>query len=234
MQVSHDPRGKRVYADADDAVAMLICTEDLPACVLENTDMRKEPNEAEARFDLQELHKDACESIYVMAEKLHDLSVRPHLHTYINVYKLWFACMHAIGIAENQQPEHSKHDATAYFQRMPRRKLAVLLPAVCFWISVKCCDIQTLVICAKHVLGMIQEVHKRRGDMQEYTYKDLFETEHSVLQLLDFDILHSQEQIDNMEKMTRVHYKDDYDSEKTQRKILRIFFDLFTDVAYTQ
>jgi hypothetical protein len=230
MQVSHDARGKRVYADGDDAVAMLLCTEDLSA-VLEDNNMRKEPYEAEAPLDLQQLHKQACESIHVMARVLHDRSVPPHLHTYINAYELWYACVDGMRNTENQQPEHPKHDAAAYLQRMPLSKLAVLLPVVCFWISVKCCDVQTLALCAQKVLHVIREVHTHRGDMQKYTYKELLDTEHAVVQLLDFDFLRSQEKIDNMENIIRVTYKDDYDSKNAQREILRIIFDLFNTVG---
>ena len=222
MQVSHDPRGKRVYADADDAEAMLLCTEDFAACHLGHTP-------EEAPFDLKQVvHNEACKSIYLMAELLHLNDKFLHVHTYINAFLLWYQCIHAITKQEHQQPEHTKHAATTYIDRMPLRKLTVLLPAVCLWVSVKCCDMQSLNIVAKTLASMMLHVHTSRGDMQEYTYKELFDTEHAVVQLLDCDFLAHQEYIDSLEEIIHAKFKDEQDNVKAHSEMLSTVFELFT------
>jgi len=217
MQASHDPRGKRVYAD--NVEEMLLCTEDFAVC-----DLKQKPQKAP--FDLK-LHNEACKSIYLMAELLHLNDKFLHVHTYINAFLLWYQCIHAITKQEHQQPAHTKHAATTYIERMPLRKLTVLLPAVCLWVSVKCCDMQSLNIVAKTLASMMLHVHTSRGDMEEYTYKELFDTEHAVVQLLDCDFLAHQEYIDSLEEIIHAKFKDEHDNVKAHSEILSTVFESF-------
>jgi hypothetical protein len=114
---------------------------------------------------------------------------------------------------------------------MPSRKLTVILPAVCFWVSVKCSETYSLT--TREWARMIDAVHKGRGDdsLVEYSLHDLRDTEHAVLQLLDFDILKNQETIDVMEKTIRAQFGEAYESAEAQGQIVRIVCRMFRGVA---
>jgi hypothetical protein len=206
---------ERAYAN--DLHALLLCTEEI------------EPQEAP--WSLREIHKQACKSIFSMAALLHHSSVVPHLQTYINVYVLWYACMRVIFDEAHQLPQHPKHQAMQYIKRLSSRKLTVMLPAVCFWVSVKCSD--SIKMRAQNVASMIDAVHNDRGDrnLLQYRLRDLQDTEHALLQLLDFDILREQDKIDSMEEIIRAQFADTYESKEAQSQILRIIFLMFDEVG---
>jgi hypothetical protein len=222
MQASHDPRGKRVYAD--NVEEMLLCTEDFAVC-----DLKQKPQKAP--FDLK-LHNEACKSIYLMAELLHLNAKFLHVHTYINAFLLWYQCIEAITKKEHQQPEHRKHASTTYIDGMPLRKLTVLLPAVCLWVSVKCCDMQSLDIVAKTLASMMLLVHTSRGDIEEYTYKELFDTEHAVVDLLDCDFLANQEYIDSLQHNICAQFKYEDGNVKAHSEMLSIVFESFSQKIF--
>ena len=71
-------------------------------------------------------------------------------------------CIRAVFDEEHQQPQHPEHVVAEYIKRIPLRKLTVILPAVCFWVSVKCSDS----VCIRtHDLGkVIVALHQERGD----------------------------------------------------------------------
>jgi hypothetical protein len=186
----------------------------------------EELQERQVTWSLQEIHKQACRSIISIAVIMQRKSIVPHLHTYINVYELWYACMREVFDEANQQPHHPKHKFAEYIKDIPFRKLVVILPAVCFWVSVKCCD--TFSVTTKDVANNIVALHVDRGDRHvHYTLQDLRDTEDALLQLLDFDIYKQQDKIDKMEELIRAHYGDAYDSSESQRHILRIFYDMY-------
>ena len=205
---------KRVYAVDPDT---LLCTEDLEV--------------QEAAWDVVQIHKQTCKSICSLGLLLHRSSVVPHQETYINVYLLWYACMRAVFDKENLQPKHRKHAVAEYIKRMPSRKLTVLVPAVCFWVSIKCSE--SFSIKAQNVADMIDAVHQERGDdsLFEYSLREVCDTEHAVLQLLDFNILQNQRQIDKMEKTIRAHFGEAYESKEAQSQIVRIVCSMFQEVA---
>jgi hypothetical protein len=200
---------------------MLLCTEDIP--------VHEAPYEAP--WDILEVHKEACKSICSMALILHHSNAVPHLHTYANVYLMWYACMRAAFDEENLQPEHRKYAFAEYIRGIPSRKLTVILPAVCFWVSVKCNE--TFSLTTREWARMVDAVHKGRGDdrLVEYNLHDLRDTEHAVLQLLDFDILKNQETIDVMEKTIRAQFGEAYESVEAQGEIVRIVCRMFQGVA---
>ena len=205
---------KRVYAIDLDA---LLCTEDLAV--------------QEAAWDIAKIHEQACKSICSLGLLLHRSSVVPHLQTYINVYLLWYACMRAVFDTENLQPNHPKHAVAEYIKRMPSRKLTVIVPAVCFWVSLKCSE--SFGIKAQNVADMIHAVHQGRGDdsLFEYSVREVCDTEHAALQLLDFDILQNQDKIDKMEKTIRAHFGEAYESKEAQSQIVRSVSSMFQEVA---
>jgi hypothetical protein len=206
---------ERAYAN--DLHRLLLCTE-------ENA-----PHEAP--WNLREIHKQACKSIFSIAALLHRCSVVPHLQTYINVYVLWYACMRAIFDEQHQLPQHPKHEATECIKRIPSRKLTVMLPVVCFWVSVKCSD--SIRIRVEDLAKIIDALHKDRGEdsVFDYNFQDLRDTEHALLQLLDFDILREQDTIDGMEKIIRAQFADAYESNEAQSQILRIILLMFDEVG---
>ena len=185
----------------------------------------------EAPWDLQEIHKQACKSICSMAVLLHRCSVTPHLQTYINVYLLWFACMRAVFNEEHQQRQHPKYAFAEYMKRIPLRKLTVIVPAVCFWVSVKCSD--SVCVRTHDLAKVIVALHQERGDQHllEYKLQDLRDTEDALLQLLDFDILQNQEKIDKMEETIRAHFGAAYESQEAQAHIVPIVYQMFLQVS---
>ena len=205
----------RCEIDAD----TLRCTEDMNVQV------------QEAPWDLREIHNQACKSICGMAVLLHRSSAAPILQTYINAYLLWFSCMRAVLKEEHQQRDHPKHGFAQYMQRIPLRKLTVILPTVCFWVSVKCSD--SLPIRTQDVAKIVVALHQERGDQHllEYKLQDLRHTEDAMLQLLDFDILKNQRQIDKMEDTIRAHFGEAYESQQAQAQIVHIVFQMFREVA---
>ena len=207
---------ERVHAiDAD----TLLCTEDMNV------------QEQEAVWDLREIHKQACKSICSMAVLLHRSSAAPILQTYINAYLLWFSCIRAVFKQEHQQRDHPKYGFAQYMQRIPLRKLTVILPTVCFWASVKCSD--RLPIRTTDMAKIVVALHQERGDQHllEYKLQDLRHTEDAMLQLLDFDILKNQEQIDRMEEIIRAQFGEAYESHEAQAQIVHIVFLMFQEVA---
>jgi hypothetical protein len=204
---------KRVYAIEED---ILLCTAEMHA--------QKAPS------DLRQIHKQACKSIFSMAVILYRCSVVPHLQTYINVYLLWYDCMRAVFDERHQHPQHRKHVFAAYMQSIPLQKLTVLLPVVCFWVSIKCSD--SFHVRTNDLARMIVAVHQERGDENlEYHLQDLRDTEDALLQLLDFDILKSQDAMDKMEEMLRAQFGEAYESPEAQAQIVSILCKMFEEVA---
>ncbi len=190
----------------------------------------EELGEPEAPLDLRQIHKQACQSICSMALRLHRCSVVPHLQTYINVYLLWYAGMQAVFEPEHQQPQHHKHAFAEYIKRIPLRKLTVILPAVCFWVSVKTSD--SFCVRTTDLARMIVAVHQERGDENlEYHLQDLRDTEHALLQLIDFDILKNQDSIDKMEEVLRVQLGAAFGSADAETQTVRILCRMFEEVA---
>ena len=69
----------------------------------------------------------------------HGHSIVCNVHTQINVHFLWLPWM-AMSCTTNLQEMDPKHEFINYFKQMPSRKIAVIIPAVCFWVSVKCME----------------------------------------------------------------------------------------------
>jgi hypothetical protein len=139
--------------------------------------------------------------------------------------------MRAVFDERHQHPQHRKHVFAAYMQSIPLQKLTVLLPVVCFWVSIKCSD--SLPVRTHDVAKIVVALHQERGDQHllEYKLQDLRDTEDAMLQLLDFDILKNQDQIDNMEKIIRELFGDEYESQQAQEQIVHIVFQMFREVA---
>ena len=183
--------------------------------------------------ELRVMHTEACQAICAIATHLHLHSIVPQMHTYINVYLLWIACMQAISGAHTLHELDPKHEFINYFKQMPSRKLAVIIPAVCFWISVKCTE-SSFCFRSRDVACMIAVVQIVRGDWNlfSYTLEEIANSEHAALQILDFDILRNQDRIDTMEDVLKAHFGDIYETKEAQSQIARIISRMFDEIVH--
>jgi hypothetical protein len=183
--------------------------------------------------ELRTMHTEACQAICAIATHLHLHSIVPQMHTYINVYLLWIACIQAISDAHNLPELDPKHEFINHFAQMPPRKLAVIIPAVCFWISVKCTE-SSICFGAKDVACMIAVVQLDRGDYDlfAYTSEEIAKSEYAVLQLLNFDVLRNQERIDAVEDVFEAYYGESYKEKEVQGQIVRIISRMFDEIVH--
>ena len=183
--------------------------------------------------ELRVMHTQACDAICAIATHLLLHSVVPEMQTYINVYFLWISCIQAVYGSHTLQELDPKHEFIKYFKQMPHRKLAVVIPAVCFWISIKCTE-SKFSFRSKDVACMIVLVQIVRGDYDlfSYTLEEIVQSEHAVLQLLDFDILRHQERIDAMEDVCKSYFGESYREKEEQSQIVRIISRMFDEIVH--
>jgi hypothetical protein len=183
--------------------------------------------------ELRAMHTEACHAICAIATHLHLHSIVPQMHTYINVYLLWIACMQAISGAHNLAELDPKHEFINHFKQMPPRKLAVVSPALCFWISVKCTE-SSRAFRSHDVACMIAVVQIVRGDWNlfSYTSEEIVKSEYAVLQLLNFDVLRNQERIDAVEDVFEAYYGESYKEKEVQGQIVRIISRMFDEIVH--
>ena len=149
------------------------------------------------------------------------------MHTYINAYFLWKAWMQAMRSGATLRQGDPKHASINLFKQLSLRKVAVLVPAVCFWLSVKFTEV-ALSISVNDLACMIRAAGA--GDVYTYTLRELCQAEDAVLQLLDWDLLANQKKIDGMEDMLEAHFKDSYSSAKVQGEVVLLMFRMFNEV----
>lgn len=183
--------------------------------------------------ELRVMHTQACQAICAIATHLHLHSIVPEMQTYINVYFLWIACIQAIYGAHTLAELDPKHEFINYLTRMPHRKLAVVIPAVCFWISIKCTE-SNISFRSTDVACMIAVVQLVRGDYDlfSYTPEEIVKSEYAVLQLLDFDVLRQQERIDAMENVCESYFGESYKEKEEQGQIVRIISRMFDEIVH--
>ena len=180
--------------------------------------------------ELHGMHRQACQSICSIATELQRCSNAPQMHTYINAYFLWNAWLQAMCTAASLREGDPKHASVNLFKQLSLRKVAVVIPAVCFWLSVKCTE--TWTISVNDLACMIDAVEHGREDytLGDYTLPELCQAEDGVLRLLDWDLLAKQKKIDGMEDMLEAHFEDSYSSAKVQSEVVLLIFRTFTDV----
>ena len=176
------------------------------------------------------MHMQACKSICAIGTELQRCSSAPQMHTYINAYFLWNAWTQAMCSAATLRQGDPKHASINLLKQLSSRKVTVMIPAVCFWLSVKCTE--TWCITVNDLACMIDAVERDRADytMGTYTLRELCQAEDAVLQLIDWDILAKQKKIDGMEKILEAHFKDSYSSAKVQREVVLLLFGVFNGV----
>ena len=126
-----------------------------------------------------------------------------------------------------------KHVSINLFRQLSPHKMTVMIPAVCFWLSVKCTE--TWSIGVNDLGHMIHAVEHARaestGAVYTYTLRELCQAEDAVLQLLDWDILRNQQKIDGMEDILKAHFEDSYSSAKVQGEVVLLLFNMFNDIG---
>ena len=183
-------------------------------------------------WQLKDMHKKACKTISAATMIVH-LQSRGNsiisVPTQINVYFVWLTCMQAMHSA-TLQPTHPKAMYAEYFKSMTPEKVVVLLPAVCLWLCVKCMEVWQLG--CKDVLRIVDGVQQARNFQVHFTLEDVRHAEHAVLQMIGFDILKNQDNIDRIEDILRDHlqnFEDMYVS--SDAKVIRSLFCIFYDIG---
>ena len=87
--------------------------------------------------ELLAMHQQACRSIRDIACTLHRHGVIPVVSTHINVFFLWHAWRQAMSSAEVLEETDQRKLAMKAFTDMYRGKLVVLVPTVCFLVSIR-------------------------------------------------------------------------------------------------
>ena len=181
---------------------------------------------------LQDMHKSACKTICAATMIVHMQSRGNSIilaPTQINVYFIWLAWMQAIH-STSRQPTHPKAMYADYFKSMTLEKIVVLVPVVCLWVCVKC--METWELGSKDILRIIDGMQQARKYQVHFTFEDVLNAEHVLLQLIDFDILKNQEHVDKIEDILRAHlnnFEDMYVSADAQ--VVRSLFCVFHDVV---
>jgi len=183
-------------------------------------------------LQLQDMHKRACKTICAATMIVH-LQSRGNsiilLPTQTNVYFIWLACMQAMH-SISLQPMHPKAAYAEYFKDMALEKIVVLLPVVCLWVCVKCMEIWELR--SNDILFIIDGVQKARNYKVDFTFEDVVHAEHVLLQLIDFDVLKHQENIDSIEDILRNNIKNFQDMHvSVDPQVARSLFCVFYDVV---
>jgi hypothetical protein len=148
--------------------------------------------------------------------------------TQINVYFVWLGWMQAMDAA-TLQPTHPKAMYAEYFKSMTREKVAVLLPAVCLWLCVKCMEVWELK--GKDILRIIDGVQQARNYRVQFTLQDVVHAEHALLQLIGFDVLKNQDNIDRIEDILRDHLNFDDMYVSADAQVVRSLFCIFYDIC---
>ena len=180
---------------------------------------------------LRAMHKEACKSICAVSMTVRRVNSTVLIPTQINVYFVWVAWMEAM-CCTTLEPMHPKMVYIQYFKGMTLEKLSVLIPAVCFWLCQKC--METWDVGASHLARVIAVVQTAKNvDSFRCTVQDVVDAEHAVLQLLDFDILKHQKNVDAIEDILRQNFNDFeriHECVKAQTEVSRSLYHTFHDV----
>ena len=101
--------------------------------------------------ELLAMHQQACRSIRDIACTLHRHGVIPVVSTHINVFFLWHAWRQAMSSAEVLEETDQRKLAMKAFTDMYRGKLVVLVPTVCFLVSIRRDTCSFVVVVELHV-----------------------------------------------------------------------------------
>ena len=122
----------------------------------------------------------------------HGHSIVYHVHTQINVHFLWLPWMQDMSCTTDLQEMDPKHEFINYFKRMPSRKIAVIIPDVCFRVTVKC--MESFCIRSNDLACIIDAVQQDRKHCTHVnTPWKICSKQKTVMQWLHWDIIRNQE-----------------------------------------
>jgi hypothetical protein len=120
-----------------------------------------------------------------------------------------------------------------YFRQMHINKLQVVIPAVCFWISIKC--FETWMLSCLDVSSLISKLRYDLS-MDDASYAcslaDIRKAEYAVLQLLNWDVIRNQVSVDRVEKVLMKRFDSSCDAKHVQMQTLVLMYRAFS-VAHT-
>jgi len=176
------------------------------------------------------MHKIACKSICAMSMIVQCAKSTVLVPTQINVYFVWMAWMEVM--CNTFPPMHPKTLHIQYLKSMTLEKLAVLIPAVCFSLCQKCSETWN-VTCSELVIVIAVVQAQMNLSSFHCTVQEIVDAEHAVVQLLDFDILKHQENVDSIEDILRQKFEDYEHIENcvsTQKEVAFALYHTFHDV----
>lgn len=179
--------------------------------------------------DLRALHKEACKCICAVNMTVRRLDATVLVPTQINVYFVWIAWVRAM-CCTNLDPADPKRAHMQYYKQMTLEKIMVLIPTVCFWVCQKCMEPWS--VRSNDVVRVIIALQIARNiDRFECTVQDVVNAEHAILEMLDFDILKHQKDVDRIEDILREKFEDlDSMDVITQTEVARSVYHMFHDI----
>ena len=179
---------------------------------------------------LLDMHKQACRSIRDIACTMHRHGIIPAVSTHINVLFLWHAWMRAMSSAEALQEMDQGKIAMRAFKDMYPGKLVVIVPALCFLVSMKFIDGKHLRLASmKHIIHILSQ-NQSDYDLVKCSRAELESTEYDLLHLLNWDIAGSQERVDRVEDILYDHMGDEYRSPQVQSLLVDLLSRIFSGI----
>jgi hypothetical protein len=178
-------------------------------------------------------HKQACRCILGLGKLLLERELLPSVQTYTNVYLMWHGCMRVIADARGCDHMDPRFGIVQHFRQMHINKLQVIIPAVCFWISIKC--FETWMLSCLDVSCLISKLRYDLSlDDTSYacSLADIRKAEYAVLQLLDWNVIRNQDSVDRVEKVLMERFDASCDPKYVQMKTLVLMYRAFS-VAHT-
>jgi hypothetical protein len=174
------------------------------------------------------MHTQACRTIRDIACMLHRHGIVPVVSTHINVFFLWHAWMQAMSSAEALGEMDQRKPAMKAFRDMYPGKLTVLIPALCFLVSMKFIDGRQMQLTnMKHIMDLVSQNQDDYARVK-CSRAELCSTEYALLQLLQWDIAGSQERVDRVEDILYDHMGDEYRSPRVQSQVVDLLSRIFS------
>jgi hypothetical protein len=140
--------------------------------------------------------------------------------------------MQIISGAEMLEEMDERAGSVHYFRQMHTEKLRIIIPAVCFWISIKC--FETWGISRLDLSCLISKV---RGALQmddassSCNLMDIKQAEHQVLRLLAWNVIRHTGSVDQMEEIFIKGMDASKNTKQVQRQILLVLYRAFSSVS---
>lgn len=183
---------------------------------------------------LLDMHKRACRSIRDIACMLHRHGIIPVVSTHINVFFLWHAWMQAMSAADALEERDQRKGAMKAFRAMYRGKLTVIVPALCFLVSMKFIDGQQMQLNnMKHIIDLVSQKQDDYARVK-CSRAELWSTEYDLLHLLQWDVAGSQERVDRVEDILYDHMGDEYRNPKVQSQVVALLSRIFRGIPSVQ